>query len=207
MTVNTEMKAVIQTLSEAASVKAAETLKRLTDKDWRVAGVALEASSGLPESFSGDSADSDCHAVFVDWKGSGSLIFMPNESAVAMARAFVFKNLGPGENSSESREGLMQTLGLDAIAEIGNIMAHSVATVWADACDMAFILSAPDVYRAPSDELRRRIVERLKGCGKLTLAVTLDMRSESLPARCLIGAVLSPEMVEKLSTASFGNRT
>ena len=88
-----------------------------------------------------------------------------------------------------------------ALAEIANIVVHAAPNVWADACGIGLLLSVPTLWRGSAQELEPQLRERLRQAGGFSLALTMELSCERLPARCSVKVLMTDPFVEKLLTA------
>ena len=177
-------KTLLKLIEDGVSASA-DSLAKVSHTTWRTQSVSIntEPLDKVAARLEGD--DAPHYGAFAVMAGAVFLMMLPQRSAPELSKAFL-RGRKPAAGAAPPREDV-------CIAEIANIVIHSVANPLADACDMAFMLSAPEMVVAKKTAILKLALDKLKSAGETHSIMTyVHMSSEALSSDCTVLLFLSP---------------
>jgi len=187
MKFSAEAEKILLDLIEAGVSASADSLAAVSHTTWTTQSQSISTEGpgtveGLRAKLAGDAAEH--YGAFLSMPGAVFLLMLPKKGGPDLARAFLGgRTRGPGTNV---REGV-------CIAEIANVVVNSIANTMADACDAAFLLSAPTMVLGSKESFLTMAMDELKAAGETTAIMTyVSMSSLALSSDCTVLILLSP---------------
>jgi len=181
-------------LIEQGVSDSADRLAKISRTDWITQTVSIKMAplAEFQKSLAGDAKD-HFGACFT-MPGGVFLVMIPARSGAAFADAFL-------PVSKKHPEGIKDRE-RDSLAEISNIVVNAVAASVADACDMALMLSAPEVSHGTKVELLRDARELSASSGeKSAVMAYVHMSSQDMSSDCSVIVLLSEAWKARLYAA------
>jgi len=176
---------VLLKLIEDGVSASADSLAKVSHTAWQTQSVSIndEPIEKIEQRLARDG--SEHYGAFAVMSGAVYLLMFPKLSGPDLSAAFL-SGRKPRPGAAPLREEV-------CVAEIANIVIHAVANTLADACGMAFILTAPQMVVAKKTELLKLAVDKLKTGGEQHAIMTyVHMSSETLSSDCTVLVFLSP---------------
>ena len=138
--------------------------------------------------------DQDQFGACFTMPGGVFLVMIPARSGPAFADVFL-------PVSKKHPEGI-KNRERDSLAEISNIVVNAVAAVVADACDVALMLSAPEVSHGRKDDLIKEATEMVASSGESSVVMAyVHMSSPAMSSDCSVVVLLSATWKARLFAA------
>lgn len=177
-------KALLKLIEEGVS-SSADALANVSHTIWQTQSISINSDTIEKVTTRLERDTAPHYGAFAVMAGAVFLLMLPQRSAPDLARAFT-RGRKPAAGAEPPREDA-------CIAEIANIVIHAVANPLADACDMAFLLSAPEMVVAKKTAILKLAVEKLKSAGETYAIMSyVHMSSETLSSDCTVLLFLSP---------------
>lgn len=176
--------ALLRLIEDGVSASA-DMLAKVSHTTWATQSISINTET-VDKVSARIGQDGNAHyGAFSAMSGAVFLLMFPRKSGPDLAAAFL--------QDRRQRPGMAPMREDVSIAEISNIVIHSVANLLADACDMAFMLTAPEVVIAEKAALLKLAVEKLKTSGQKHAIISyVHMSSEALSSDCTVILFLSP---------------
>lgn len=175
---------ILLKLIEDGVSASADMLAKVSHTSWSTQSVSINTDSVEQVAARLERDESAHYGAFSTMSGAVFLLMFPKQSGPTLSAAFM--------NGPKAHPGTEQTREGVCIAEISNIVIHAVANTLADACDMAFMLTAPEMLVAKKSDLLKRAVGKLKTAGeKHSIMTYVHMSSDKLSSDCTVILFLS----------------
>ena len=176
---------VLLRLIEDGVSASATTLAKVSHTTWSTQSVSINTDTVGNVSTRLERETDEHYGAFAQMSGAVFLLMFPKRSGPNLSAAFL--------GARKERPGVPPMRESVCVAEISNIVMHTVINTLADACDMAFMLSAPEMLVGTKTGLLKLAVEKLK-CGgeKHAIMTYVHMSSETLSSDCTVIFLLSP---------------
>jgi chemotaxis protein CheY-P-specific phosphatase CheC len=140
------------------------------------------------------SGGKDHYGAYFSMPGGIFLVMLPQQSGSAMADAYLSRT----GKSPQSQSELVQ----EAVAEISNVVVNAVAATLADACDMVFFLSAPEITYGKKEDILAEAPKKFKSSGEnFSIMTYVHMSSPSLSSDCTVVILLNSRWKDRLLQA------
>lgn len=134
------------------------------------------------------------YGAYFSMPGGVFLVLLPQQSGSAIADAY----LSGGSGLKKDQKELIQ----EAVAEISNVVVNAVASTLADACDMAFFVSAPEMAFGKKEDILAEAPKKFKSSGEnLSIMTYVHMSSPSLSSDCTVVILLNSRWKDRLLQA------
>jgi hypothetical protein len=176
-------KALLKLIEDGVSASA-DSLAKVSHTNWSTQSISINTDTieKLTARLERDAAEH--YGAFAGMSGAVFLLMFPKQSGPDLSAAFL-SGRKPRPGAPPLHEGV-------CVAEISNIVIHAVANTLADACDMAFILSAPEMVVGTKSSLLKLAVNKLKTAGeKYAIMTYVHMSSAELTSDCTVLLFLS----------------
>ena len=171
-------KELLRVIEEGVS-RSADSLAKISRTSWSTQSVSIDASGADKVRARMAGEDAEHYGALLSVPGAVFAMLLPKERALDLSKAFL------GENAL--RPGFRLPKEQDCVAEIANVVIHTVANSLADACDDAFMLSAPQMIVGRKADLLDIALAELRASGENYAIMTyVHMSSESLSSDCTI---------------------
>lgn len=171
-------KELLRVIEEGVSLSA-DSLAKISRTSWSTQSVSIDASGADKVRARMAGEDAEHYGALLSVPGAVFAMLLPKERALDLSKAFL------GENAM--RPGFRLPKEQDCVAEIANVVIHTVANSLADACDDAFMLSAPQMIVGRKADLLDIALTELRASGENYAIMTyVHMSSESLSSDCTI---------------------
>lgn len=171
-------KELLRIIEEGVSLSA-ESLAKISRTSWTTQSVAIDATGvdKVRARMAGEEAEH--YGAILTVPGAVFCMLLPKERALGLAKAFLGDNaLRPGFRFPKEQ---------DCIAEIANVVIHTVANSVADACDDAFLLSAPQMILGRKTDLLDLALAELRVTGENYAVMSyVHMSSDTLSSDCTV---------------------
>lgn len=178
------LKVLLKLIEDGVS-SSADMLAKVSHTKWSTQSVSINADAVDKVTLRLDGDSNPHYGAFAAMSGAVFLLMFPKRSGPELAAAFL--------HGRKPRPGVAPMREEVCIAEIANIVIHAVANTLADACQMAFVLSAPELVVDKKGGLLKLAVDKLKSGGEKHAVMTyVHMSSEKLSSDCTVILLLSP---------------
>ncbi|MBI4060727.1 MAG: hypothetical protein HY403_04785 [Elusimicrobia bacterium] len=192
MTFDESAQKVLLGLVEKGVSASADKLATTSHTEWRTETVSIRSAplANLQTVLAGDETQ---HAgAFFSMPGGMFLVMFTKQSGGALAKAFL-----PGRAADQAA-----ALEREAVAEISNIVVHSVANIVADACDEVLFVSAPEVVNGRKADLLKIASAKFQGSdGASAIVAYIHLFSVVLFSDCTIILLLNSTWRDRLLKA------
>lgn len=176
---------VLLKLIEDGVSASAESLAKVSHTSWSTQSVSINTDTVDNISARLERDRGEHYGAYAVMSGAVFLLMFPKQSGPDLSSAFL-RGRKPRPGAEPLRESV-------CVAEISNIVIHAVANTLADACGMAFILSAPEMVVDKKTALLKLALDKLKTGGEKSAIMTyVHMSSEALSSDCTVILLLSP---------------
>ena len=188
MTFSTEAEKTLYKLLEEGVSASADSLAAVSHTQWTTQTLSIstdgtESVESVQARLSGDK--SEHYGAFVSMSGAVFLLMLPKKDGPGLARDFF--------GGKSRRPGAVPPREEICIAEIANIVLNVITNTLADACDDAFILSAPVMILGKKGVLLKLALDELTNAGSAFAIMTyVSMSSPTLSSDCTVVLLLSP---------------
>jgi chemotaxis protein CheY-P-specific phosphatase CheC len=187
MIIDPEAEKALLSLIEEGVAASADALADVSQTRWTTQTLSISAdqtrANGVESRLGGDK--SDHYGAFISTPGAVFLLMLPKVNCSALASAFL--------HGRDPRPGAAPPREESCIAEIANIVINTIANTMANACDDAFLLSAPMMVLGNKATLMKIAIDTLKVTGETSSILTyVSMSSETLSSDCVVVLLLSP---------------
>lgn len=168
-----------------------ETLSKISRTNWRSEAVSvLTGAKDDFDSILGEDAR-EYYGVSFSMPGGAFLVLISLSSGQALTGSFIV--------SSGATDSPRKDLDMDGIAEIANIMVNAVAGPMADACDLGFLISAPEISKGTKEQLFNGALKKFKTGRELyPIMTSVRLVSEPLVSDCTMIIFLNNELIDRL---------
>jgi len=176
-------KALLKLIADGVSASA-DSLAKVSHTTWSTQSISINTDTieNVAAMLERDAAEH--YGAFAVMSGAVFLLMFPKRSGPGLSAAFL-QGRKPRPGAPPPRESV-------CVAEISNIVIHAVANTLADACEMAFILSAPEMVVGAKTALLKLAVDKLKTAGeKYAIMTYVHMSSAELSSDCTVLLFLS----------------
>jgi hypothetical protein len=188
MTFNAEEEKSLLALIEEGVSASADALAAVSRTTWSTQTVSIKSDSTkahgtVQARLAADPAEQ--YGAFLSMPGAVFVFMVPKKSGPDLAAAFLGeRRLLPG--AAVPPEGT-------CIAEIANIVVNTIGNTMANACDDAFILSAPTMVLGRKEGLLKIALDDMKSAGETYAIMTyVSMSSKTLSSDCTVVLLLAP---------------
>lgn len=172
-------------LIERGVAASADALAEVSGVTWQTQTASITA--GGVESVRGkfQVTKPQYYGAYLSMPGAVFVLMLPKDEGLPLAKAFLGdRGIRPGTPVPKESE---------CVAEIANIVVHAVANHIADACDKAFLLSAPQMVTGLKADLLEVALDKLAMVGEAYAVMTyVHMSSKSLSSDCTLLMFLTP---------------
>lgn len=194
MTLSDSAQQALLKLIENGMNASADKLAKISHTRWQMQTTSI--STAPLERFESILApdDNDHYGAYFSMPGGVFLVILSQKSGSAVADAY----LSQGGKRLESKRELVQ----EAVAEISNVVVNTVAATLADACDMVFFLSAPEMTYGKKEYIMTEAPKKFKSSGEnFTIMTYVHMSSPSLSSDCTVVILLNSRWRDRLLQA------
>lgn len=185
--------ALLRVIEEGVSLSA-EALAKVSRTSWTTSSVSIDAAGvdKVRARLAGD--DAEHYGALLSVPGAVFALLLPKSRALDLSKAFL------GERAI--RPGFRLPKEQDCVAEIANVVVHTVANSLADACGDAFLLSAPQMVLGKKADLLDIALGELRASGENYAVMSyVHMSSESLSSDCTMLIFMTPSFRGRLLKA------
>lgn len=184
---------LLKVIEEGVSLSA-EALAKVSSTSWSTQSVSIDAA-GVDKVRNRLANDEGEHyGALLSLPGAVFAMMLPKERALDLSKAFL------GERAI--RPGFRLPKEQDCVAEIANVVVHTVANSLADACDDAFMLSAPQMIVGRKADLLDLALAELRTTGEnFAIMSYVHMSSAELSADCSVLIFMTPSFRGRLLKA------
>lgn len=175
---------------ESGIDRSTERLAKLSKTDWDINTVSLSAGTSNEFQVLFEADKKEYYGTFFTIPGGAFVVQFPIEAGHNLAKAFV-KDSGAKVKSVENLE---QT----ALAESANILVNAVADALADASDLGFFLSPPEMVKGSKTDIMDAVLKRVKKKKTFMMMSYVHMFAEKLSADCNILILLDDTLMKTL---------
>lgn len=169
-------------LIETGVSASADKLATTSHTEWKTETVSIRSApvDNLRTVLAGDATE---HAgALFSMPGGMFVVMFTKKSGGSLAKAFL-----PGHPSDQ-----VARLEKESLAEISNIVIHSVANVIADACDEVLFVSAPEMVTGKKEEILKLAGSKFKESDETSAVVAyIHLYSVALSSDCTIVLLLN----------------
>ncbi|MDD5630027.1 MAG: hypothetical protein PHU21_13245 [Elusimicrobia bacterium] len=186
-----DQKAILGLLESGIGASTSK-LAAISRTQWTIKATALKAYATAEDFAQLGQSGQSYYGAYCSSPGRVFLSYFTSLSAGLMTQAFL----------ASRRRGVEATPQMQdvAVAEVSNIVINAIATVLADRCGMAFILSAPTSVRGTGAEIVQAAFGALKPVGKI-FSVTISLSSHDIAADCTLMMMLDDLIVNFILNA------
>lgn len=190
----TEAEEKLLTVIEEGVSLSADALAKVSSTSWTTSSVSIDASGvdKVRSKMAGE--DAEHYGALLSVPGAVFAMLLPKERALDLSKAFL------GERAI--RPGFRLPKEQDCVAEIANVVVHTVANSLADACDDAFMLSAPQMVVGRKADLLDLSLAELRTTGENFAVMSyVHMSSRDLSSDCTVLIFMTPSFRGRLLKA------
>lgn len=184
---------LLKVIEEGVSLSA-DALAKVSSTSWTTSSVSIDASGvdKVRSKMAGEEAEH--YGALLSVPGAVFAMLLPKERALDLSKAFL------GERAI--RPGFRLPKEQDCVAEIANVVVHTVANSLADACDDAFMLSAPQMVVGKKTDLLDLSLAELRTTGENFAVMSyVHMSSADLSSDCTVLIFMTPSFRGRLLKA------
>lgn len=192
MTFSESAQQVLLGLIEIGVIGSAGKLATVSRTEWKTETVSITSTpiGEIRPVLLGDQAEQA--GAFFSIPGGMFVVMFTRKSGRAMAKAFL-----PGRSSEE-----VPHLEGETLAEISNIVVHSVINTIADVCDEVLFISAPMVINGKRGDLLKLAGRKFtESDGASAIVANVHLYSIALASDCTIALLLNSVWKERLLKA------
>ncbi|MDX6769746.1 MAG: hypothetical protein SF051_09460 [Elusimicrobiota bacterium] len=185
--------ALLRVIEEGVSLSA-DALAKVSRTAWTTSSVSIDAAGvdKMRGRLAGDEAEH--YGALLSVPGAVFAMLLPKASGLELSKAFL------GERAI--RPGFRLPKEQDCVAEIANVVVHTVANSLADACGDAFMLSAPQMVVGRKVDLLDLALAELRTTGENYAVMSyVHMSSEELSSDCTVLLFMTPSFRGRLLKA------
>lgn len=182
--------ALLRTIEQGVS-QSADALAKVSRTSWNTQSVSIDAS-GIDKLRARLSTDkTEQYGALLAIPGAVFAMLLPKDKALALAKAFLGESaIRPGRRLPKEQ---------DCVAEIANIVVHTVANSLADACGDSFMLSAPQMVVGQKADLLDLALAELRTTGENYAVMSyVHMSSQDLSSDCSVLLFMTPSFRGRL---------
>ncbi len=171
-------KELLRIIEQGVSLSA-DALAKISRTSWTTQSVSIDASGvdKVRSRMAGEEAEH--YGAILTVPGAVFCMLLPKERSLDLAKAFL------GENAL--RPGFRLPKEQDCVSEIANVVIHTVANSMADACNDAFLLSAPQMVVGRKTDLLDLSLTELRAAGENYAVMSyVHMSSDTLSSDCTV---------------------
>lgn len=184
----------LRRLIESGVGRSADKLAVMSHTRWSMQTVSVNTAAGDHLRSSTGNDAQGYYGAYFNMPGGVFLVLFSQRSGKVIIDAFL----------SDSPSGMKAIPNLEqsVLAEISNVLVNAVAAEFADACDMGFFVSAPEMLQGSKERLFELTLKKFSGTDK-NLAVTsyVHMSSPSVSTDCSLLILLTEAMAGRLVEA------
>lgn len=185
--------ALLKVIEEGVSLSA-DALAKVSRTQWTTSSVSIDASVVDKVRSRLANEEAEHYGALLSVPGAVFAMMLPKERALDLSKAFL------GERAI--RPGFRLPKEQDCVAEIANVVVHTVANSMADACNDAFMLSAPQMVVGKKTDLLDLALAELRTTGEnFAIMSYVHMSSESLSSDCTVIIFMTPSFRGRLLKA------
>lgn len=184
---------LLKVIEEGVSLSA-DALAKVSSTSWTTSSVSIDASGVDKVRSRLASEDGEHYGALLSVPGAVFAMLLPKDRALDLSKAFL------GERAI--RPGFRLPKEQDCVAEIANVVVHTVANSLADACDDAFMLSAPQMILGKKADLLDLALAELRTTGEnFAIMSYVHMSSAELSSDCTVLIFMTPSFRGRLLKA------
>ena len=171
-------KELLRIIEEGVSLSA-DALAKISRTSWTTQSVSIDASGVDKVRARMQGEEAEHYGAILTVPGAVFSMLIPRDRSLDLAKAFL------GENAL--RPGFRLPKEQDCVAEIANVVVHTVANSVADACGDAFMLSAPQMVLGKKSDLLDLSLSELRATGENYAVMSyVHMSSDELSSDCTV---------------------
>ncbi len=184
---------LLRVIEEGVSLSA-DALAKVSHTAWTTSSVSIDAAGvdKVRARLAGE--DAEHYGAMLSVPGAVFTMLLPKDRGLELSKAFL------GERAI--RPGFRLPKEQDCVAEIANVVVHTVANALADACDDAFMLSAPQMVVGKKADLLDLSLAELRTTGEnFAIMSYVHMSSAELSSDCTVLLFMTPSFRGRLLKA------